>query len=146
MTYVAQKPCRFAGVEFKIGEQVPDELIAPGASKSLVKMGVVAMQNEMLGEDKKMSGPQYITIVTHTEEGNMPLYIDEKSMQDIFDVIMGTAADAEQIISQIENDNALILLHMADSRKAVKAAAEERAKALQAPDSNTEGKESEGEN
>ena len=28
MIYVAQKPCSFAGIDFKIGEEVPEEAFA----------------------------------------------------------------------------------------------------------------------
>ena len=42
MAYTAIKPCRFAGQTYRIGEEVPAEVIQPGAAKNLVKMGIIA--------------------------------------------------------------------------------------------------------
>lgn len=40
--YKAQKLCRFAGREFKIGEYIPEELIAKGAIRRLKQAGKIA--------------------------------------------------------------------------------------------------------
>ena len=39
MSYRAIKPCRFAGRDFRVGEIVPEALLAPGAKKRLLSMG-----------------------------------------------------------------------------------------------------------
>ena len=138
MAYVALKPCCFAGRSFKIGESVPDELIHPGAANNLVKMQIIAKHG---GTENRTAPNGDITVMIHAEEGDMPLDLTAESIQTIFDVLTGKADDAAAIIETMTNGDALILLHLTDSRKTVKAAAEARAKSLNEQD----GQESEGE-
>ena len=46
MSYRAIKPCRFAGRDFRVGEIVPEALLAPGAKKRLLSMGILASGDE----------------------------------------------------------------------------------------------------
>lgn len=144
MAYVAIKPCRFAGQSFRIGESVPAEFIQPGAAKNLVKMGIIA---EEVGEifassmNNTTIVKETITIVIHAEEGDMPLNPTQGGLQAIFDVLTDNVSAAEQTINGMTDEDALILLHIADSRKSVRELAETRAKELNAPQ---EGEESEG--
>lgn len=128
MAYVALKPCCFAGRNFKIGESVPDELIHPGAANNLVKMQIIAKHG---GTDNRTAPNGAITVMIHAEEGDMPLDLTAESIQTVFDVLTGTATEAAAIVETMTDSDALILLHLTDSRKSVKAAAETRAKALQ---------------
>lgn len=141
MIYVAQKPCSFAGIDFKIGEEVPEVLIAPGASKSLIGMGILAKK----GTEIPVTVNQPITITIHADEGDMDLEITNDALQSVFDVLLSTAAEAEPIVTQMTEGDALILLDLVDNRKSIKAMAEERAKTLSAQPEDTEGEESEGE-
>lgn len=145
MAYVAIKPCRFAGQSFRIGESVPAELIQPGAAKNLVKMGIIAEEYGELAvasQDNNIEAKNAeTTIVIHAEEGDMPLNPTQEGLQAIFDVLTDNVSAAEQTINGMTDEDALILLHIADSRKSVKELAETRAKELNAPQ---EGEESEG--
>lgn len=145
MAYVAIKPCRFAGQSFRIGESVPAELIQPGAAKNLVKMGIIAEEYGELvvaSQDNTIEAKNAeTTIVIHAEEGDMPLNPTQEGLQAIFDVLTDNVSAAEQTITGMTDEDALILLHIADSRKSVKELAETRAKELNAPQ---EGEESEG--
>ena len=144
MAYVALKPCCFAGHSFKIGQSVPDELIHPGAANNLVKMQIIAKHG---GTENRTAPNGDITVMIHADEGDMPLDLTAESIQTIFDVLTGNATDAAAIIETMTDGDALILLHLTDSRKSVKAAAEARAKSLNEQESETdqEGQESEGE-
>ena len=153
MAYVALKPCCFAGTRFKIGDIVPDEVIHPGAAKNLVKMNVIAAHGTDATPAER--APAHIEsktkIVVRVEEGDMPLELTNDGLQAIFDVLGGNVSEAETIIEQMTDGDALILLHISDSRKTIKEAAETRAKALNEADGkkdlsdDQEGEESEGE-
>lgn len=62
--YKAQKLCRFAGREFKVGEYIPEELIAKGAIRRLKNSGKIAETAEgpllpsadSLGDEDKVDG------------------------------------------------------------------------------------------
>lgn len=41
--YTAQKPCRFGGKEYHIGDEVPEKLIDPTRAKSLIKFGLLSV-------------------------------------------------------------------------------------------------------
>lgn len=141
MAYVALKPCCFAGIRFKIGDTVPDEVIHPGTAKNLVKMNVIATQGQEPVEVITIPAESKIQINVRVEEGNMPLEVTEDGLQAIFDVLCGNVSEAESVIERMTDSEALILLHISDSRKSIKEAAEARAKALD----KAEGQESEGE-
>lgn len=131
MAYVALKPCKFAGQSFKIGESVPAELIQPGAAMNLVKMGIIAEAGEELiaaGTETTIEAP--ISVSIHTKEGDLELNPKAEGLQAVFDAMTATISEAEGIIKKIKDEDALILLNAADSRKSIKAYTEERAKAL----------------
>lgn len=141
MAFVALKPCCFAGQRFKIGETVPDELVHPGAANNLVKMQVIAEQGET-NPQQTPARASTIAISIRMKDGDMPLELTIEGLQSVFDVLAGETAGAEEIIEKMTDGDALILLHASDKRKAVKAAAEARAAAINA---DQEGAESEGE-
>ena len=134
MAYVALKPCCFAGQRFKIGEEIPDGLVHPGNAQNVVKMGVIAKQNNT-AENVVVPDPAQVetmTVVIRANEGDLPLNLTQEGLQAVVDALTVKPADAAAIIEKMEDGDALILLHIVDVRKAVKEAAEERAKALNA--------------
>ena len=146
MAYVALKPCCFAGHRFRIGEIVPDEFVHPGNANNAVKMGLIAEQSGEAGTPAKTAEEQTnppaatMTVIIHAEEGDMPLDLTQEGLQAVVDVLTSNVDDAEPVIEAMTDGDALILLHLADGRKGVKAAAEARAQAL-----NGDSEESAGE-
>lgn len=151
MAFIAAKPCKFAGQRFRIGEEIPADAIQPGAAKNLIKMGIIAERKpegftaeintiaaEEIEEGTRLPDAE---IIIHAEEGDMPLNPTPEGLQAIFDVLTSNVSGAEPIIKEMTDGDALILLHLSDSRKSIKELAETRAKALNAPQ---EGEESEG--
>lgn len=133
MDYLALKPCRFSGQSFRIGESVPEEMIHPGAAKNLLKMGVIAAQGtamQTVSPNTSSSLPDTITVVIHALEGDMPLEVTRDGIQAVFDVLTSKVGEAEAIIREMTDGDALILLHISDNRKSIKEAAEGRAKEL----------------
>lgn len=123
MAYTALRPCCFAGEKFTVGQSVPAEVIRPGVADALVKMGVIAPQGGQAQDPKAVPAPvEAVTLTVHAEEGDLALTVSVKALQSVIDVLTGAANQAE--------GDALILLHCADSRKTVMAAAEARGKAL----------------
>lgn len=142
MAYVALKPCCFAGHRFLIGETVPDEVVHPGNANNAIRMGLIAKQDgtaapaEAPDEQKETCTVETMTVNIHAEEGDLPLTLTAESLQSVVDVLTSTVEDAEPIINQMVDDDALILLHAADYRKGVKEAAAARAQALEEEKSN----------
>ena len=129
MAYIALKPCRFAGQSFRVGAIVPAEIVQPGASKSLVRMGIIAAEGDVETLTPQ-EGEATIAITIHANEGDMPLDVTGEGIQSVFDVLTSNAKTAETIIDGMTDGDALILLHVSDSRKSIKELAENRAKAL----------------
>ena len=134
MKLIARKPCSFAGKKFFIGDTIPAECVLDPHGQE--KMGVLAIVNDDAGTAPNVE-PQEIrnevdtmTVVIRVKEGELPLNLTKEGLQAVVDVLTVKPADAETIIENMDDGDALILIHMVDSRKAVKMAAEERAKAL----------------
>lgn len=125
MAYIALKPCRFAGQAFKIGEAIPEGVIHAGQAENLVKMGVLASSNGVAP-----TGTSNVVSAVEIKAGDMTLKISKGSLQRIFDTLTANVENAEKIVNKMTDGDALILLHMSDSRKSIKTAAEARAKAL----------------
>lgn len=127
MEYVALKPCRFGGQEFRVGETIPGELIV--APNNAEKMGVVAPKG---AEIETEPSAEFIGINVHVQEGDMELKLSKEGLQAFVDVITSKAQEAEAIIELMTDTDALILIDATDSRKSIKQAAKERALALNA--------------
>ena len=134
MTYIALKPCRFAGQDFRIGDTIQGDLIHPGAVENLVQMKKIAKAE---AETITIPAPAF-NIAVNVEEGELHLEPTEEGIQDIFSVLTSNAKDAEEIVKTMTDADALILLHMSDGRKAIKTAAENRAKEISAEESEGE--------
>lgn len=142
MKLIAKKPCSFGGKNFYIGDEIPANLVLN--PKTQEKMSVLAI----VSDDCQVSEPaapgdakekvDTMAVVIHAEEGDLPLDLTAEGLQAVVDVLTSKAEEAEAIVKQMEDGDALILLHIADTRKTIKVAAESRAKALNS-------KESEGE-
>lgn len=145
MTYIALKPCSFAGQRFRIGEEIPEILLLPEAINGLVKMGVIAAGDgvqSVAGAQSPVEGtqsPAKVEINVKVEEGTLALNITAEGLQDIFTAMCGVVEEADAVIDEMTDVDALVLLTLADQRKSIKTAAETRAKAL------SESQESAGE-
>ena len=141
--FVALKPCRFAGLDFKIGDRVPAELIQPGAAPALIKMGLIVDQNkEAVTAAPAITAPvnSKIEITVPVEEGRLALEVTKEEIQTIFDVLGSNVTEAEKLINSLTNGEALLLINLVDSRKSVQKAAEERAISL-SEEANKEGEQ-----
>jgi hypothetical protein len=134
MKLIAQKPCSFGGEKFYIGDQIPVEYVLNPQSQA--KMGVLAIVSDDAGTIPPAHGEdETISVVIRAEEGDMPLGLTQEGLQAVVDVLTSDVDDAKPIVAAMTDGDALILLHLTDSRKTIKAAAEARAKDLNSEES-----------
>lgn len=141
MKLIAKKPCYFDKQYFPGDEISADAVLDP---KQQEKRDVLVCVNENgEGADPARSAipapSSPITILLPTEEGELVLEPSVEGIQSIFSVLTSNVDDAKNIIQGMTDGDALILLHMSDSRKGVKDAAEDQAKSLPAEESEEEG-------
>ena len=126
MKLIARKPCTFHGEKFYIGEEIPAEYVME--PKAMEKMEVLTIVND---DAVTASAPNTtMDVVLRAEEGDMPLSLTRDGLQAVVDALTGNTDDAKTAIDAMTDGDALILLHITDSRKSIKAAAEARAKVL----------------
>ena len=136
MRIIARKPCCFGGKKFYAGDEIPNKLVAsPGY---LEKQGYVTI----VGEDGAPIAPPTRTEIKFREVdgvtinaadpngGTLSLKVSKESLQTIFDILGAKAAEAEGMVNTLDEDDALVLLHLYAPRKSIKDAAEARAKVL----------------
>lgn len=77
--YTAQKPCRFGGKEYHIGDEVPEKLIDPTRVKSLIKFGLLSVSERaeetadtpaQTGGEGNLTNDQSADEVKQSEDGN----------------------------------------------------------------------------
>lgn len=131
MKLIAKKPCGFGGKKFYIGDEIPAEYVLN--PKAQEKLGNLVIVN-----DEAAAPAGAMEVVIHAEEGDLPLSLTKEGLQAFVDVLTCKASEAKPIIEQMTDGDALILLHIADNRKEIKTAAENRAKALSPEESEGE--------
>lgn len=128
---IALKPCSFGGKQFYIGNEIPAEYVAsPAAQEKLGVLTIVNVEAEVDVHETVVYPESKVSLVVHSDGNEMTLEPTDRGIQDVFNVLIGKATDAEAIINDMDDADALILLHLADSRKSIKEAAEARAKEL----------------
>ena len=134
MKLIALKPCSFGGKKFYIGDEIPAEhILDPRAQEKLRVLAIVpdeAGETPPAEHEETHTEVETMAVVVRAKEGDIPLSLTKESLQNVVDILTGKPADAEAIIATMTDGDALILVHATDSRRAVKEAAEERAKAL----------------
>lgn len=130
MKLIARKPCSFEGVKYFIGDEIPAEAVIN--PKAMEQMGVLAIAGDNEQEKATIDQPQIskVELWIHAKEGDLPLNVTVEGLQAVIDTLTATASEAEPIIEQMTDEDALILLDCCDSRKTIREAARDRAKAL----------------
>lgn len=132
MAYTALKPCKFAGVSYRVGDLVPDEVVHPGAAKNLIKADVLAQNKEtpILEGLAAPVAPEIVSLAVKDGEDTIALDVTVEGLQDVVSVLTSKVGETEHVIDGMTDNDALILLHLCDNRKTIKEAAESRATAL----------------
>lgn len=116
MKLTANKPCSFGGQKFRIGEEIPAELVAN--PKAQEKMGVISIAD---GETEANDG--YITIPIYKDNEIITLSVTNEELNvftDIRQIGVNSTEDKQKIsdlIQNIESEDLLIILDALDGRK-----------------------------
>lgn len=134
MKLIAKKPCSFGGERFYIGDEIPVELVKD--PKTQEKYGnLVIVEGDVLTPAPTVSPvvvtDPVLTITVRIGEETMDLEPTDDGLQDIFSALIGEPASAIDTINKMTDNDALILIHLADRRTTVKNAAKKRAEKLQ---------------
>ena len=139
MKLIARKACSFGGKKFYIGDEIPEELVLdPYAQEKREVLAIVPNDAGSAPSGEPVENHNYVdtmTVVVNTKDGELPLNLTKEGLQSAVEVLTSKPADAETIIEKMTDGDALILVHIADSRKAVKVAAEARAMAINSEES-----------
>lgn len=138
MGYVSLKAIKLSGREYLPGDTIEAEHILPKRKRALIAEGCIAevadtvemhtaeLQEVQTGEEVKFFIP-----VVCTDDGNaaqaMSVPLTEGELQHVFAIMQMNVEKATEEIEGVESENALIVLHAADSRKMVKQAAQKQA-------------------
>lgn len=141
MKLIAQKPCSFGGKKFYIGDVIPTEYVLdPKAQEAMGVLSIVPDNgNGGEGCETIIIPDPLFSILVQTETGERMVEPTDDGIQDIFNVLIGTAENAGAVIAGMDDVDSLILLSLADSRKTVKDAAKARIKALCAEEESEAG-------
>lgn len=128
---IALKPCSFGGKKFYIGDEIPEEFVSnPSAQVKLGTIAAVEVESEVVIDETIVIPDPTFSLVVKKDDEELTLKPTDKGIQDVFNVLIGKTTDAESIINQMNDEDALILLHLSDSRRTVREMAETRAKKL----------------
>lgn len=127
MQYLCVKQLTAGGKTYNPGNVIPDNVILPERSSRLIKNGYISLINGKMNtfqniiqisvkQDSDKENEQKVLIPAKPEE-----------IQQVFSVMQLNTEEAAKVIVNITNENVLILLHAADSRKTIKNAAKEQA-------------------
>lgn len=133
MKLIAKKPCSFGGERFYIGDEIPLELVKD--PKTQEKYGnLVVVEGDALTPAPTVSpiviSDPVLTICVSVDGEAMELEPTDDGLQDIFNALIGDADTAIDIAKKMNDNDALILLHLAERRTTVKKAAKARAQEL----------------
>ena len=134
MKLIAKKPCSFGGEKFYIGDEIPVELVQDPTTQE--RRGVLVIVEVDDSVQTPVVSPivvsdPVLTICVRLGEEEMNLEPTDDGLQDIFTVLIGEPEGAIATINKMTDNDALILIHLADRRATVKKAAKARAEQLQ---------------
>lgn len=134
MKLIAKKPCSFGGESFCIGDEIPVELVKE--PKTQERYGIlVIVEGDALTPAPTVAPvvvtDPVLTICVRVGEEQMDLEPTDDGLQDIFSVLIGEPTVAIDTINKMTDNDALILIHLADRRATIKNAAKKRAEKLQ---------------
>lgn len=138
--FVCKKPITLSGRNFSYGEVIPDGYVLPGRALMLIRSNYIAeVESSTIQAEEAVTpilpfqeeiGETLITIPISTEKGVLEVITSSQTVTTVFSIMQKTVEEAEKDIAGLEDENALILLNAADSRKGIQKAAEERATQL----------------
>lgn len=128
MNYVALKPVKFCGRQYKVGEIVPEGVVDERRSLFLKKSGHIAEAASVNGANTENLSVNPNTLLIPLLQSKHELVMNAQQLSQFFATIQKTMDEAKiEIATMTEEDVPVLeLLHEIDSRKGIKAAVETR--------------------
>lgn len=128
MNYVALKPVKFCGRQYKVGEIVPEGVVDERRSLFLKKSGHIAEAASVNGANTENLSVNPNTLSIPLLQSKHELVMNAQQLSQFFATIQKTMDEAKiEIATMTEEDVPILeLLHEIDSRKGIKAAVETR--------------------
>jgi len=128
MNYVALKPVKFCGRQYKVGEIVPEGVVDERRSLFLKKSGHIAEAASVNGANTENLSVNTNTLSIPLLQSKHELVMNAQQLSQFFATIQKTMDEAKiEIATMTEEDVPVLeLLHEIDSRKGIKAAVETR--------------------
>ena len=128
MNYVALKPVKFCGRQYKVGEIVPEGVVDERRSLLLKKSGHIAEAASVNGANTENLSVNPNTLSIPLLQSKHELVMNAQQLSQFFATIQKTMDEAKiEIATMTEEDVPVLeLLHEIDSRKGIKAAVETR--------------------
>lgn len=134
--YTVNKPIKFRGKRYIIGDVIGDDVVEPSRAMPLIKSGYLSeafdnfqIKNEAAEPSQEISDTIIIPIIS--EECPLSLELSRENTAELLRIMQLDVKEAEKEITRIEDDNMLIVLNACDSRKGVKNSSRKRALELQ---------------
>lgn len=149
MKLIAKRPCSFGGKKFYVGDEVPRDLVLDPASQE--KLGILSVLRDREEEPAEtftreqaggmiaeavagltgeiIPAEPYVDIMIREDPARV-VHAAPEEIRQVFAIMQANADEGVRMISEVTDENILILLHAADSRKTIKNAARERAEKL----------------
>ena len=129
--YTCLKPARFAGVDYTPGDIVPAEAIPVNRVGAVIRLGLIA-ETQPAEAPAPAQAPASFGVPIIIDGNAEELQVTPETVIEAVTVLQMTADEAAKRIATITDATALIVIDACDSRKTVKKAAADRAKALEA--------------
>ena len=128
MNYVALKPVKFCGRQYKVGEIVPEGVVDERRSLFLKKSGHIAEAASVNGANTENLSVNPNTLSIQLLQSKHEIVMYAQQLSQFFATIQKTMDEAKiEIATMTEEDVPVLeLLHEIDSRKGIKAAVETR--------------------
>lgn len=129
MGFVCKQSIALSGVEYHPGDTIPDGIILGNRVRALKRSGHIVEVSEDCPEPAESEAR--IQIPVQTDGGDiLEVTLTEQEIRHVFSIMQMNAENASAEIQQIQNEDELIVIHAADSRKSVQKAAKEQASLL----------------
>ena len=116
MSYIALKPCRFKGQQFKVGDLIDESLVLPTAIRRLVQSGRIAEVGgnpptpASLENADKEPKVEKLNVPIHAEEGIASVELTPEELLWVVSTMQMTPEEIAEEIAKIESTDQLLLL------------------------------------
>lgn len=119
--YICTKACNIGGVAYKKGDAIPFNAVLPNRERALIKQGYIThASNAFTGPINDSKEVIYINIPINTKDGVIELPMKPVDIITAVKILQLNADDAAKAVSNVENEETLVLIDTLDQRKTVK--------------------------